>query len=122
MVSFARARVAVCCIETARDETGTDPNNKKAPPMKLLTPLLLVSAILLSPSLLARDQNYLIGRGLYDITGPAAEVGLFGYAVPEQVASGIHDRQWARAFIIADRQADKRVVFVNIDSGAVFQS
>lgn len=90
--------------------------------MKLLTPLLLVSAILLSPSLLARDQNYLIGRGLYDITGPAAEVGLFGYAVPEQVASGIHDRQWARAFIIADRQADKRVVFVNIDSGAVFQS
>ena len=34
-------------------------------------------SILFSPFCFA---NYLIGTGMYDITGPAAEVGMIGYA------------------------------------------
>lgn len=38
-----------------------------------------------------------------------------GYAVPTQITHGIHFRQWARAFIIADAEKKSRVVFVNAD-------
>ena len=37
-----------------------------------------------------------------------------GYANPDQVAGGIHMRQYARAFIIG--QGRSRIVFVNIDA------
>ena len=39
-----------------------------------------------------------------------------GYAKPQQYTSGIHIRQWSRAFIIADAQLSSRVVFVSIDA------
>ncbi|MDP6958660.1 MAG: neutral/alkaline non-lysosomal ceramidase N-terminal domain-containing protein, partial [Planctomycetota bacterium] len=68
----------------------------------------------------ALGDNYLVGCGMYDITGPAAEVIFFGYVNMKQKAKGIHDRQWARAFIIVDPQTGERVVFVNCDLGAVF--
>ncbi|KAK2641812.1 hypothetical protein Ddye_023575 [Dipteronia dyeriana] len=61
------------------------------------------------------DSNYLIGLGSYDITGPAADVNMMGYANMEQIASGVHFRLRARAFIVADPQGE-RVVFVNLDA------
>ncbi|KAK8683444.1 hypothetical protein V6N13_039505 [Hibiscus sabdariffa] len=61
------------------------------------------------------DSNYLIGLGSYDITGPAADVNMMGYANSEQTASGIHFRLRARSFIVAEPQG-KRVVFVNLDA------
>ncbi|XP_022755856.1 neutral ceramidase 1-like [Durio zibethinus] len=61
------------------------------------------------------DSTYLIGLGSYDITGPAADVNMMGYANTEQIASGIHFRLRARSFIVAEPQG-KRVVFVNLDA------
>ncbi|XP_015873926.3 neutral ceramidase 1 [Ziziphus jujuba] len=61
------------------------------------------------------DSNYLVGLGSYDITGPAADVNMMGYANAEQIASGIHFRLRARAFIVAEPKG-KRVVFVNLDA------
>lgn len=61
------------------------------------------------------DSNYLIGLGSYDITGPAADVNMMGYANTEQIASGVHFRLRARAFIAAEPQGN-RVLFVNIDA------
>ncbi|TVU35867.1 hypothetical protein EJB05_17774 [Eragrostis curvula] len=58
---------------------------------------------------------YLVGMGSYDITGPAADVNMMGYANAEQIASGIHFRLKARAFIVAEPNG-KRVVFVNLDA------
>ncbi|CAK9164260.1 unnamed protein product [Ilex paraguariensis] len=60
-------------------------------------------------------SNYLIGVGSYDITGPAADVNMMGYAIMDQIASGIHFRLRARAFIVAEPQGE-RVVFVNLDA------
>eukprot|EP01018_Ginkgo_biloba_P019729 Gb_08999 [translate_table: standard] len=61
------------------------------------------------------QSTYLIGTGSYDITGPAADVNMMGYANMEQVASGIHFRLRARTFIVAEPNG-KRVVFVNLDA------
>ena len=70
----------------------------------------------------AASNNYLIGVGKYDVTGSAAEIGMMGYAVPEQKSAGIHNRQYARAYIAVDEVSGNRVVFVNVDAGALFQS
>ena len=81
-------------------------------------------AALLGATLLASAawaDPYLVGRGMADITGEAAEVGMMGYASTTQVTAGIHMRQRARAFIVADQASGKRTVFVNNDLGMLFQ-
>ncbi|KAK4412383.1 Neutral ceramidase 1 [Sesamum alatum] len=60
-------------------------------------------------------SNYLIGLGSYDITGPAGDVNMMGYANMDQRASGVHFRLRARSFIVAEPKG-KRVVFVNLDA------
>nr|CAD1824088.1 unnamed protein product [Ananas comosus var. bracteatus] len=63
------------------------------------------------------DSSYLIGLGSYDITGPAADVNMMGYANMEQTASGVHFRLKARAFIVAEPESQgNRIVFVNLDA------
>ncbi|KAL0896797.1 hypothetical protein Bca101_080758 [Brassica carinata] len=71
--------------------------------------------LLLSRAVLASSE-YLIGVGSHDITGPAADVNMMGYANTDQTASGIHFRLRARAFIVAESPQGKRVAFVNLDA------
>lgn len=66
-------------------------------------------------------SEFLIGTGVYDITGPAAETGMFGYAAQQEV-NGLHQRLRARAFIMQGAQGGPRAVFVNVDLGAAHES
>ncbi|MEU6084674.1 neutral/alkaline ceramidase [Streptomyces sp. NPDC047108] len=68
-----------------------------------------------------RPESFEVGVGCADITGPAAENGMMGYSQPAQKTSGIHLRMRARAYVVADA-GDRRVVFVNTDLAALFQS
>ncbi|XVF55141.1 hypothetical protein PTKIN_Ptkin06aG0012500 [Pterospermum kingtungense] len=81
--------------------------------MVLWFSLLLFLSLQIKGSL--SDSNYLVGLGSYDITGPAADVNMMGYANMEQIASGIHFRLRARTFIVAEPHGN-RVVFVNLDA------
>jgi neutral ceramidase len=69
----------------------------------------------------AGNTAFQIGAGIYDITGPAAELGMMGYGKPEQKTAGIHQRLRARAFVIVSPCSGKRVAFVSADLGQVFQ-
>ena len=60
-------------------------------------------------------SDYLIGTGIYDVTGPAAELGMMGMASIEQKTEGIHSRLFARAYIVCDQDSNKRVVIVSAD-------
>ncbi|MCO5567924.1 hypothetical protein L7F22_021620 [Adiantum nelumboides] len=67
------------------------------------------------------SSRYLIGMGNYDITGPAADANMMGYANPTQNAAGIHIRLRARTFIVAEKSSmndsiQNRIVFVNLDA------
>ncbi|MEU8897943.1 neutral/alkaline ceramidase [Nocardia sp. NPDC048505] len=64
--------------------------------------------------------GYLVGLGISDITGPAAECGMMGYSQLEQTTAGIHLRPRVRAYIVA--AGDKRVAFVVADNGMIFGS
>lgn len=70
----------------------------------------------------ADPQNgiYEIGCGVYDVTGPAAEVGMMGFADAAQTTQGIYMRLWSRAFIIGD--GVRRIVFVCADLCMIYQA
>ncbi len=44
-----------------------------------------------------------------------------GYAVPDQKGTGLHTRQWARAFVIQDPVSAEKIVYVSIDMCMGFQ-
>lgn len=68
----------------------------------------------------AAAGDYLIGVGISDITGPAAECGMMGYSQFGQDTAGIHLRPRARAYIIAS--GERRIVYLVADNGMIFQS
>ncbi len=67
-------------------------------------------------------SGYLVGAGIADMTGAVAGQGMMGYSDAEQVAEGLLQRCWARAYIVVDQATGERVVFVTADIACVFQS
>jgi neutral ceramidase len=68
-----------------------------------------------------QSPHYRVGAAIRDITGPAAELVMMGYSMPEQKSEGISTRLWARAFVVEHPCSDSRIVFVSADLGQVFQ-
>ncbi|KAL2855068.1 Neutral/alkaline nonlysosomal ceramidase [Aspergillus pseudodeflectus] len=48
------------------------------------------------------DSIHLLGAGKADITGPVVEIGFGGYADLDQVGTGLRQRIYSRAFIVAN--------------------
>lgn len=82
--------------------------------IKACLPMCLLLLVLVTVK--SSESTHLIGLGSYDITGPAADVNMMGYANMEQIASGVHFRLRARTFIVAQPQEEKSIVFVNLDA------
>lgn len=70
----------------------------------------------------ASATPYLVGAGAADITGEPGEVGFMGYGDSSQKGSGVHTRQYARAFIAVDRASGKRNLIVVLDTLTSWQS
>jgi neutral ceramidase len=64
------------------------------------------------------QPRYLVGRSKADITGPIG-LQMFGYVRADQISAGIHTRQWARTFVIAQLDGEERVALVTVDLGSV---
>jgi neutral ceramidase len=47
-------------------------------------------------------QQYVLGTGKADITGPIVEINFMGYANSSQVGTGLRQRLFSRAFIVGD--------------------
>jgi hypothetical protein len=47
------------------------------------------------------SSSFVVGTGIYDMTGPAAQINFMGYAKSSQTGHGIHLRLRSRAFIIS---------------------
>eukprot|EP01087_Luapelamoeba_hula_P002224 TRINITY_DN1191_c0_g1_i1.p1 TRINITY_DN1191_c0_g1~~TRINITY_DN1191_c0_g1_i1.p1 ORF type:complete len:709 (+),score=67.90 TRINITY_DN1191_c0_g1_i1:16-2142(+) len=75
--------------------------------------------VVLSIGLVGCCANALnVGSGIFDITGPAAEIGMMGYAMVNQTTAGLHFRLRARAFIFDD--GAQRVVYASTDSCMIY--
>jgi hypothetical protein len=75
----------------------------------------------LAPIRAMDDSTYQIGIGIADITGPAAEINMMGYAKYGQDTAGIHFRLRSRSYLIQD-QNGSRVLYINNDLAMVDQS
>ncbi|MDY5585001.1 MAG: neutral/alkaline non-lysosomal ceramidase N-terminal domain-containing protein [Arcanobacterium sp.] len=81
---------------------------------------LISTALFTAPATAAPENtDYLVGAGMYDVTGAVAETGSFGYASGQEM-DGLHTRLYSRAFITVDKNTGKRAVLVSIDTGAIF--
>ncbi len=84
--------------------------------MKSLLAALLFMGVV---STRAEASEYFIGRGMTDITGPAFGIQMWGFGREDQLTEGLHIRQRSRAFIIAEPENGKRIVFVSADIGSI---
>lgn len=80
--------------------------------------LLLAGA----PCVTCAAEQYQIGRGKADITGPPVGVRMLGYVRPDQISEGIHLRQFARAFVVVDPASGRRLAIVTTDLMSVTHS
>ena len=59
-----------------------------------------------------------VGTGIYDVTGPVADINFMGYAMMDQVGAGLHFRLRSRAFVFEDTSNSSQVfAFVSVDFG-----
>lgn len=62
-------------------------------------------------------DEYLVGVGKGDITGPVVEINFMGYADAAQVGSGLRQRLYSRAFIVGDLHTpEDRLVYLVLDT------
>jgi neutral ceramidase len=62
-------------------------------------------------------DKYLIGVGKADITGPVVEINFAGYANSDQKGTGLRQRLYSRAFVVADREnPNDRFVYLVLDT------
>ncbi|MGK5085531.1 neutral/alkaline ceramidase [Bdellovibrionota bacterium FG-1] len=66
--------------------------------------------------------EFLMGAAIEDITGPAAELGMMGYADSAQTTKGIHTRLYARAFVFGDLFGHHPIAYVTADLALISQS
>ncbi len=70
-----------------------------------------------SLSLSTSDVELLVGSGIHDITGPMVGLATMGYAAPAQKTGGLHQRLWARSFVMAEAEnSAQRLVYTLIDT------
>ncbi|KAI1811418.1 Neutral/alkaline nonlysosomal ceramidase [Poronia punctata] len=62
-------------------------------------------------------DEYLLGVGKADITGPCVEINMMGYADTNQLGTGLRQRLYARAFVVADpSRLQDRFVYIVLDT------
>lgn len=112
------------------------PHRKRVGPWALMLVLLLAVAYFVFPTGEAYVQlldwfkndpsivstaplgdQYLLGVGKADITGPVVEVNMMGYADPKQLGTGLRQRLYSRAFIVGDvANPTDRFVYLVLDT------
>lgn len=105
----------IAFVAGSTESVGQDKKAMSFFPSRPASPTRQMNGNALDPSL------YKIGVGIADVTGPAAEVNMMGYAKFGQDTSGIHFRLFARTFIIEDSDG-KRVVYISCDLGMIDQA
>ena len=71
----------------------------------------------LESAVVGNGDEYLLGVGKADITGPIVEINIMGYADPNQVGSGLRQRLYSRAFIVGNvNNPEDRIVYLVLDT------
>ncbi len=66
------------------------------------------------------NSQFRFGSGIHDATGVVGNTSSMGYEYPLAILSGIHTRQYARAFAMESPCNGRRVMFVSTDIGMIW--
>lgn len=80
--------------------------------------LLTVQLAIAIPAIAQDGFDYRVGVGKTDVTGPAGDISMFGFAKEGQNTAGIHFRLFTRAFVIAEADNENRVAIAVVDIGS----
>lgn len=71
-----------------------------------------------------KNTGFRFAAGIHDVTGAGYDQGMAGYADTAQTSEGLHNRQWARAFIIESScgGAVRRIALISQDQGLMFHA
>ena len=79
--------------------------------------IVILGLVFLGANPVGAAEPYLVGRAITDVTGPPVGLPMLGFVRQDQIAEGIHTRQYARAFAIAQPDGQRRVAFAIVDVG-----
>ncbi len=79
------------------------------------------TALVLNGGACRNNQAFLLGSGIFDMTGPAGDSISAGYEAPDHVLRGIHLRQFARAFALQSPCNGNSVMLVITETGFMTQ-
>ena len=85
------------------------------------TPAARDSGLALNSGACQDNQAFLLGTGIYDMTGPAGDSISAGYEAPDHILRGIHLRQFARAFALKSPCNGSSVMMVITETGFMTQ-
>lgn len=91
------------------------PFDRMLRPIKPIAALGVLATSAALSSFSAHAGDWIVGSGIYDITGPAADRGMVGYGSTAQTTQGIDTRLWSRAFTMGKAGTQDYVVFVSAD-------
>lgn len=117
----AQAQLAACAMNSPLRSLGS---GRDAPGRVDLTPPPAVArpaAATLNAGACAGNQDFQIGTGVQDMTGPAGDSISAGYEDPSHVLRGIHLRQFARAFVLRSPCNGQRVAIAVAETGFITQ-
>jgi hypothetical protein len=104
--SFSRFSFVGCCFN-----------------LKFCTKIMTVAFVLFFACVFAGPpyNDYRIGRGIFDVTGPVTEVGFMGMGQLGQTGKGLHFRLYARAFVVESIPTGRRTVYMSADLCMIYQ-
>uniref|UniRef100_A0A6I8NGF0 Neutral ceramidase n=1 Tax=Ornithorhynchus anatinus TaxID=9258 RepID=A0A6I8NGF0_ORNAN len=120
MTAVTVALLSLLFITSGTTESKSEPSHTSPAPTSKI-PSTTISTSSQDPPVFQNFSGYHIGVGRADCTGPLADIPLMGYAKSGQVAGGLLTRLYSRAFLIAEANTTKRVVFVSVDIGMMSQ-
>lgn len=117
---WAKAGTLTAALALALGTLNASPEAQAAVAPSSVTPNYITNLV---RSTQPTSQNpFLVGAGVADMTGEVAEVGFMGYGTDSQKGSGLHTRQYARAFVVIDPATGNRNLMVVLDTLSAWNS
>ena len=91
------------CRASQRKANGLQKQSKRVSALAMMGALAVTAGSLAGAPAASAESNapYLVGAGIYDITGAVAETGAFGYAANQEM-NGLQERLYSHAYVMGD--------------------
>lgn len=117
----SKTTLGACALQSPLRELGPGRDLPGRVDLEPAAPVERPASATLNAGACAQNEQYLMGSGVQDMTGPAGDSISAGYEAPDHVLRGIHLRQFARAFALRDPCSGRSQVIAVTETGFMTQ-